>query len=266
MFVLSKLVGMLTEPITVFYLLMVLGCLLMYSRHRIKLGRKILTVSLGVVTIAAVVPFDRWFMVALENRFPPPAALPEHIDGIIVLGGGTNPSISAARHQVSINSAATRMTALVPLANRHPEARLIFTGGSGSVFEQEFKEAIYVKEFYEQIGFDTSRISFEDQSRNTHENAVFSKQLMGPKPGETWILITSAFHLARAIGCFRAAGWPVIAYPVDYLTSGRTSFGWADLHFNPGTGLSGLHTVIHEVLGLISYRLLGWTDTLLPSP
>lgn len=266
MFVLSKLVGLLSEPITVFYLVMVLVCLLSYSRRRMNLGRKILAASLGIIAILAVFPFERWFMVALENRFPLPDALPDHIDGIIVLGGGVNPSITAARHQVTINSAGTRMTILIPLANAHPESRLIFTGGSGSVLEQEFKEATYVEEFYRQIGFDPGRIVFEDQSRNTRENALLSKEIMGPKPGETWLLITSAFHMARAVGCFRAVGWPVIAYPTDYTTTGRPEFAWSDLRFSPGNGLSGLRTVSHEILGLISYRLLGWTDTLLPSP
>ncbi len=265
MFVLSKLVGVVTEPLTLFYLVMVFGFVLTLSRRRRGLGRRILAVTLGLVAIPAVLPLERWFMVALENRFPPPV-LPEHLDGIIVLGGGVNPGISAARGQVTLNSAGTRMTVMVPLAHSHPEARLIFTGGSGSVLEQQFKEATYVKDFYRQIGFDADQIVFEDQSRNTRENAMFSKELMAPKPGETWLLITSAFHMPRAVGCFRAVGWPVIAYPTDYTTTGRNGWEWSDLRFSPGTGLSGLRTIVHETVGLISYRLLGWTDALLPAP
>ena len=265
-FVLSKLVGVLAEPVTLFYLVMVLGFLLTLSRRRLVLGRRILAVTLGLVAIPAVLPLEHGFMVALENRFPPPASLPEHIDGIIVLGGGVNPGVSAARGQVTLNGAAVRMTALIPLANRHPEARLIFTGGSGAVLEQQFKEAPYVKQFYEEIGFPTDRIVFEDQSRNTRENALLSKEIMAPKPGETWLLITSACHMPRAVGCFRAVGWPVIAYPTDYTTTGRNRWDWSDLRFNPGGGLGGLRVMMHEALGLISYRMLGWTDALLPAP
>ena len=265
MFALSKLVGALTEPVTLFYLLMMLGCLLACSRRRAGLGRKILAVTLGLVAVPAVLPLDRWIMIALENRFPSPAALPEHIDGIIVLGGGIDPVISAARGQVTLNSAASRLTALIPLARRHPEARLIFTGGSGSVFDQQFKEATYTAEFYREIGFDGDRMVFEDQSRTTRENAVFSKAVMAPKPGETWVLITSAFHMPRAVGCFRAVGWPVIAYPTDYTTTGRFGWGWSDLRFNPAAALGGLRIIAHEALGLVAYRLLGWTDAVLPS-
>ncbi|MDO8606300.1 MAG: YdcF family protein [Phaeospirillum sp.] len=266
MFILSKVVGALTDPITVFYLLMALGCLLLHSSRRATLGRRILVVTLGLVAVPAVLPLERWLMVALENRFPLPVTLPEHIDGIIVLGGAANPVVSAARGQVALNSAATRLTALVPLANRHSEARLIFTGGSGSMLEQDLKEAKYIIDFYNQIGFDAGRVIFEDQSRNTRENALFSKDLMAPKPGETWVLITSALHMARAVGCFRAVGWPVIAYPTDYQTTGQSGWKLSDLRFSPGGGLAGLRTILHEALGLIGYRLQGWTDTLLPMP
>ncbi|TAN58535.1 MAG: YdcF family protein, partial [Magnetospirillum sp.] len=264
MFVLSKVVGALSEPVTLFTLLVALGWLLSYSRRRMVLGRRILAVSLGLVAIPAVLPLERWFLVVLENRFPSPEALPEKIDGIIVLGGAVNPVVSAARGQVTANGAVTRLTALVPLVHRYPEARVIFTGGSGAVLDQEFKEATYVKEFYRQIDFDADRVVFEDQSRNTRENALFSKDLMAPRAGENWLLVTSAFHMPRAIGCFRAIGWPVIAYPTDYQTTGRMDMAWSDLRFSPGSGLGGLSTMLHETLGLISYRLTGWTDTLLP--
>ncbi|RAU22616.1 YdcF family protein [Paramagnetospirillum kuznetsovii] len=266
MFILSKLVGVLTDPFTLFYLAVGMGGLLLLIRRARVWGRRLLVGSFAVVTALAVFPVEQPMVEAWENRFPPPRPLPDHVDGIIVLGGGLNPAISAARGQPSINSAAARMTALIPLAKRYPDARLIFTGGSGSVLEQEFKEASYVKEFYEQIGFDAGRVIFESQSRNTRENAVFSKEIAAPKPGETWLLITSAFHMARSVGCFRAVGWPVVAYPVDYRTTGRGEVAWSDLRFSIVAGLGGMQTLAHEAMGLIGYRLSGWTDELLPHP
>ncbi len=266
MFILSKLAGMLTEPVTLFFLAVSVGCALGYSRRHAALGRRIVALTLTAALVPAVVPIDRWTAVALENRFPIPPSLPDHIDGIIVLGGAVDPVLSAARGQVQLNNAATRLTAMIPLARSHPEARLIFTGGSGAMLAQEFKEATYAKEFYKEIGFDPDRIVFEQNSRNTRENATFSRDLAIPRPGETWVLITSAFHMARAVGCFRAIGWPVIAYPVDFHTTGREAPGWSDLRFSPATGLGGLAVTIHEGLGLLYYRLRGWTDTLVPSP
>jgi uncharacterized SAM-binding protein YcdF (DUF218 family) len=266
MFGLSKLVGALTDPLTLALLLLLSGWLLGRSRRFRRFGRRLSGSVLALLLLVAVFPIETTMLAALEDRFPPPRMLPERVDGIIVLGGGLNPVISAARGQVSLNSAAARLTELVPLARRYPEARLIFTGGSGSLLSQEIKEAVYAKEFYDKIGFDSSRIIFESQSRNTRENALLSKEVINPKPGETWLLITSAFHMPRAIGCFRAIGWPVLAYPVDYATIGGVGFGLADLRFSPAAGLGGLRVVLHEATGLLSYVLLGWTESILPAP
>jgi uncharacterized SAM-binding protein YcdF (DUF218 family) len=266
MFLLSKLLGFVTDPATIFWLLLLLGWLLCLMRRWLSLGRKILGLTLLTVSILAVVPVELWLMTWMEERFTAPDPLPERVDGIIVLGGAINPAMSAARGQVSIGSAVTRMTSLIPLAGRYPEARLIFSGGSGSAFDQEHREADYAKIFYREIGFDTSRITFERESRNTRENATLSKAAMNPKPGETWLLITSAGHMPRAVGCFRAVGWPVIPIPVDYHTSGLALPWWTDLRFSPGKGISGLAPLIHEGLGLVMYRLMGWTDELLPKP
>ena len=266
MFVLSKIVGALSEPVTLFVLVMAAGTTLSFSRRWAGWGRRILAVTLILSAIPSVLPLERWFIAGLENRFPVPSSMPDHVDGIIILGGAVEPVVSAARGQVALNSAVSRLTALIPLAQRYPDARVVFTGGSGSLLDQEFKEATYVKAFYQQINFDSGRIVFEDQSRNTRENAVFSKRLMAPKPGETWLLVTSAFHMPRAVGCFRAVDWPVTAYPVDYMTTGRTGWAWSDLRFSPARGLGGLTIIWHEMLGLVSYRILGWTTSVFPSP
>lgn len=266
MFLISKLVGYLTDPPTVFLALLVLGLLLSLSHRRRRLGQGVVCAVVTLILVLSVVPLDTWILTRLEERFPPPSPLPEHVNGIIVLGGAINPEVSAARGQVSIGAAATRLSSLVPLAVRHPEARLIYSGGAGNPFEQELKEADYASAFYKDIGFDIDRIVFERQSRNTRENATLGKEAMAPKPGETWLLITSAWHMPRAVGCFRAAGWPVIAYPTDYLTTGIEKPWWRDLRFSPARGFNGLNLVLHEVVGLISYRLMGWTNELYPGP
>jgi uncharacterized SAM-binding protein YcdF (DUF218 family) len=266
MFLLSKLLGFATDPATIFLLLIIAGWLLSLSRRWLRTGR--ITLSCTVLTVLAlsVVPVEQWAMTWMEDRFTAPDPLPDKVDGIIVLGGAISPSMSAARGQVIIGSAVTRMTALVPLAGRYPEARLIFSGGSGSAFDQEHREADYAEIFYKDIGFDTRRITFERNARNTRENATLSKEAMQPKPDEIWLLITSAGHMPRAVGCFRAVGWKVIPIPVDYHTSGLSRPWWTELRFNPAKGISGLGPLIHEGLGLLIYRLMGWTDALLPKP
>ncbi|EME70857.1 hypothetical protein H261_06484 [Paramagnetospirillum caucaseum] len=266
MFVLSKLLGYVTDPATVFLLLVIAGWLLTLSRRWLRAGRTVLGVTLLTVVVLSVVPVERWAMTRLEGRFSAPDPLPDRVDGIIVLGGAISPALSAARGQVAVGSAVTRMTALFPLARRYPEARLMFSGGSGNAFDQTLREADYAEIFYRDLGFDTGRIVFERDSRNTRENATRAKEIMQPKPGETWLLITSAGHMPRAVGCFRAVDWPVIPIPVDYNTTGRPGPWWSELRFSPQKGISGLGPLIHEGLGLVIYRLMGWTDALLPQP
>lgn len=266
MFLLSKLLGFVTDPPTIFLLLLLAGWLLSLSRRWLRLGRTILGITLTTILALAVVPVEQWVTTRLEDRFKAPDPLPDKVDGIIVLGGAINPALSEARGQVSTGGAVTRMTALVPLARRYPEARLVFSGGSGNAFDQKHREADYAEIFYRDIGFDADRIVFERDSRNTRENATLSKQAMNPQLGETWLLITSAGHMPRAVGCFRAVGWPVIPIPVDYRTTGLSQSWWTELRFSPYAGITGLGPLIHEGLGLGLYRLMGWTDALLPKP
>jgi uncharacterized SAM-binding protein YcdF (DUF218 family) len=152
------------------------------------------------------------------------------------------------------------MTTFAILAHRYPDARLLFTGGSGDPFDQSRNEAEFARALFAGLGL--RGVHYENLSRNTHENATYSKEMMRPKPGETWLLVTSAADLPRAVGSFRAAGWPVTAYPADYHTL-RSSSG-----FFPGVadGLADADWATHEWIGLFVYRLRGWTPALFPGP
>lgn len=260
MFVLSKLFGMLTSPLNLLVLCLVGLSVLSFTPWKRLQGRLLVLLTLGLLVVASI-PWASLIIRPLEDRFPVPA-LPRSVTGIVVLGGALDPVVSASRDQVAANSAVERVTTMISLGRRYPQARLIFSGGSGSLTAQEFKEAPVARRFMDELGFDTSRVVFEDQSRNTWENAVFSKQLIAPQPGETWVLVTSALHLPRSVGAFRAAGWSVIPYPVDYTTAGREG-GWS---FDPGSAFSGLNGGLHEWLGLAYYRWRGWSDSLFPGP
>ncbi len=113
------------------------------------------------------------------------------------------------------------------------------------------------------FGINPARIAFERAARNTRENALLAMALAQPQAGETWLLVTSASHMPRAMGSFGRAGWRVTAYPVDYLTAGpgRWRPGFSLMH-----GLSLLTLAEKEWIGLAAYRLLGWTDRLFPDP
>jgi len=261
-FVLSKIFTFLVQPERLAFAGLVVGIALLYTR-RWRLGRTILAVLLGASVVLGTVPVSDWLLRALEFRFPVPRPLPEHVDGIIMLGGEINPELTLQNDQPVLGRGAARLLAFANLARRYPSARLIFTGGSGRLFDPSATEAAAMRVAMRAIGMDPDRITFEDKSRNTHENAIFTKPLAAPQPGETWLLVTAAAHMPRAVGCFRAAGFPVIAYPVGFLSSDELD--WL-FYFRFEEGFRDLWAPLKEYAGLLAYRILGYTNQLFPAP
>lgn len=183
--------------------------------------RRLAALLLAVLAALVLLPLDEWLLLPLENRFPPPVRYPERVDGVVVLANGPKGRQLRARGEPSIDEPNERFTALVELATRFPRARLVFTGGSGRDDPEGASEAEAARVFYERLGFDTGRILFEDRARNTFENARNSLELVRPAAGEVWLLVTSARDMPRAFGVFRALGWEVRPWPVDYITEGR---------------------------------------------
>ncbi len=262
MFAVSKVFWLIADPGNLLLAALVLGAVLGWTRWR-RAGRRLVAAVAAVALAIAVLPVDDWLTMPLENRFPPPASLPAEITGIIVLGGSIQPTITHWRGQPSLNGHAERLTEFVALARRYPDAKLIFTGGSGSLGFPDLKETVGARELLARLGLPAERIIFEAESRNTHENAVYSRAIAAPRPDQRWILITSAFHMPRSVGCFRAVGWHVIPFPVDYMTTGRVSLVPS---VNLIGGLGGVQLALHEWIGMIAYRILGHTDAAFPGP
>ena len=237
---------------------------LVSRRPRVRnLGRGLLAFGLGAMAAIAVLPLGEWLLAPLEERFPRPAEPLGRVDGVVVLGGAIDLRVSVERGRPELGASADRLTAFVALARRYPQARLVFTGGSGALFDTGHSEANVAENLIAELGLDPARIAFERAARNTRENALLAMALAQPQAGETWLLVTSAFHMPRAMGSFRRAGWQVTAYPVDYLTAGPGA--WRP-GFNLMLGLSLLTVAEKEWIGLAAYRLLGWTDRLFPDP
>lgn len=256
---LSKILWRLVEPDLLILGIIVIGLALAASRRHARAGMRITVVGSLLLLLVAFAPIDQWLMAPLEERFPPPPELPAHVDGIVALGGAIDAERSVAHGMTSLNDDAERITAFVALARRYPSAKLVFTSGSALIWGNGPKEADAAVTIFAALGLDTSNILFEREARNTYENAIFSKRLAEPQPGETWLLVTSAWHMPRAVGCFRHAGWPVLAWPVAYKTGGGYNLDLA-------SHLLDLERAMHEWLGLAAYRLLGRTDALFPAP
>lgn len=268
LFVLSKLFWILLSPLSLLVLAFALGLFgLLAGRlfHRPwagRWGRRLLVAAAAVLVAVSLLPVDLWLLRPLEERFPQVTAPPPNVDGVVVLGGAVSPEDSAARAAPQLGEAAERIFSLIELARRYPEARVVFTGGTASLTAPELREADQVKALLADLGLQESRMVFERASRNTRENALYSHDLIGPGRTERWLLVTSAYHMPRALGTFRALGWPVVAYPVDY----RTSSGAAVFRFEPLERLQRLHDAGKEWIGLLYYRLRGWTEALFPAP
>jgi uncharacterized SAM-binding protein YcdF (DUF218 family) len=231
-----------------------LGVLLLPTRFG-RAGRRLLVASVALIAAVGVLPIGAALTLPLEARFPRCDAAGSAPTGIVVLGGVIDPFISKGRSVVALSGAAERITVAVELAQRYPDAKLVFTGAA---------EGPFARRIFENLGVARSRILVERNAYNTAENALFAKQLVAPKQGERWLLITSAMHMPRAIGAFRKADFPVEACPVDYQTAGP-----AELWTPPGSLLAGvgkLDLAVHEWLGLAVYWATGRTDTLFPGP
>ncbi|MEK7820270.1 MAG: YdcF family protein [Pseudomonadota bacterium] len=259
---LSKTVGIfLTNPGNLFFVVLVVGAVLLWTPAR-RLGRALVAAVIGFALIVMTVPMGRHGILLLENRFPA-APLPARVDGVVVLAGMVDQFVTRARGQLTLSGAVERLIVFADVARRYPDAKLVFSGGSGVLGRQDATEAGAVRDHAALLGLDPARVVFEDRSRNTHENAVFSHALAQPKPGETWVLITSAFHMPRAVGAFRRAGWTVVPYPVDYALEPDPPMSW-QMDFLGAMGT--LRSAVHEWTGLAAYRLTGKTDALFPAP
>ena len=252
-FLVSKLIGLGLQVetwLTIGLALSVLGGGL--GRRRLAIWSGSLT--LFVFVAIGIFPVGELLLKPLEAEFPSRAA-PAQINGIVVLGGVEDSRATEFWGQPQLNEAAERVTAAAALAIQYPEARLIFSGGSGrlrSIVAGRPELPSVAASIFTSLGISPERISWEDQSRNTAENARFSFEAVAPMPNETWVLVTSAFHMGRAKASFEAAGWPMILpYPVDY----RTGDFAAGIGWNLARNIQTLNILLKEWVGRLAYRL-----------
>ena len=227
-----------------------------------RLVKILLTTITGILIIIAFIPVGEWLLFPLESRFHTNPQLPDKVDGIIVLSGAEATELSHLWEQVELGSAAERNLMFLALAKKYPNAKLVFSGGTGSLLKQEYKAADVAEKLFAQQGFDSKRVVFERESRNTYENVIYSQKIIKPEKYKNWILITTSWHMPRSVGIFCKADWPVIPYPVDHQTNKGNLFR---IDFDLAGNLIMLKTAIKEWLGLIAYYFSGKTTAFLPS-
>jgi uncharacterized SAM-binding protein YcdF (DUF218 family) len=217
---------------------------------RRPLGRRLGLVTAGLVVLFGIVPTGAWLMQPLETRFA--ARNVADVTGVIVLAGAERVTLSELHSEPQLGSMGDRLTTFLLLAARHPHARLVHTGSA--------PESRVARSLILGAGVAPDRIRFEDQSRNTCDSASATRALVAPQPGERWLLVTSAVHMPRAVACFRAVDWDVIPHPTDFQR------GPNPLHWGLVDNLQDLDFAAHEWLGLVYYRLRGYTNEVFPAP
>jgi uncharacterized SAM-binding protein YcdF (DUF218 family) len=274
----AKIISFLILPSNAALVIGLVGLITSFTGRFQRLGRFLMGFSILAFAVMGLSPLGSIMIAPLEERFPPPAfamssdarqtdpVLPK-IAGIIVLGGAVDTHISTARHETALNDSAERMTAVAGLSRQFPDAKIIFTGGVGSLAGQiwgDISEADASRQLFKSFGIPDERMVFETRSRDTYENAEFTYSMLKPQAGERYLLVTSGYHMPRSMGLFRKAGFDVIAYPVNYRTAGpqdalRPFYSMAD-------GLRQCNLAAREWIGLLAYWFSGRIDDILPKP
>jgi uncharacterized SAM-binding protein YcdF (DUF218 family) len=261
--VISKALWTATQPSTFVLIVLMAGAALLFTRAW-RWGRALVVTAAALYLIGGILPLSTWLTLPLEERFGRPDLSGAEVAGIIVLGGAEDARVSTGRHTHAINEPGERITEAAAFALRFPRAKVVFTSNSARYGRTRTTGAEVANQIFRDLGIAADRLIPESASHNTWENALYTKALVDPKPGQRWLLVTSASHMPRAIAVFRKVGFPVEPWPVDYRTAGPGD-AWK-LFDAPTEGLKRLEMAVHEWVGLIAYRLMGRSDALLPAP
>lgn len=261
-FVLSKVFWFVAQPLNLAILLLILVFVALRRGRGRLAGILVSTTVLGLM-LAVWTSFGAVLLTPLEQRFPR-SSLPSTIDGIVVLGGGLEGQINLVRGGYELNAGGDRFVEAAVLARRYPQAKIVISGGTGTLILDGEADADTAVRVFTALGVDRGRLILENQSRNTYENAVLSKQLVKPEPGQTWLLVTSAFHMPRSMALFRRAEFDVVPWPADYRTAGDEGFSL--FRDNAADSLQNTTLGLREWVGLLAYWLSGRIDTPFPGP
>ena len=252
-FYLSKLLWMLFNPFNLIILLFFSS--LIFSFLRLKIISRIFYIfAIFLFFVTGFLPTGSYLNYLLEKKYHSFDMYSLNIDGILVLSGATDPKLSEEYNQVILNESAERLTQTVFLLNKYPNAKIVFSGGSSLIEFSDLNHSNIAKKFFENMNVNSTNIYYETKSRNTFENILLSKKIAKPDKNESWLIVTSAFHMHRALAIAKHLDWNFIPYPTDFRQSKK--FKWK-ISFNILSNLNDFEKSSHEWIGLISYYLLG---------
>ncbi|HSH69090.1 MAG TPA: YdcF family protein [Deferrisomatales bacterium] len=199
------------------------------------------------------VPVGARLLVApLETRFPvPPAAV--RADAAVVLAGTVDLARSTPE-RIELYDRPERIIEGAQLVLSGRARWLVISGGSGDPLRPEAREAEYLATLARRLGVPSGQILLQGDSRTTAEDAERTAAILRRRGIQSFFLVTSAFHLPRAVACFRKQGLEPIPYPVDFRVTPVTATLNPYVPTAGGLRLSIL--AVHEYLGLAGYWAL----------
>ncbi|KOF14481.1 membrane protein [Ensifer adhaerens] len=262
MFLLSKIFWLVAQPLSLAFFAALAG-LLMTAVGLRRTGAAFGLIGALVLFVSLFTTTGSYFLQMLEDRFPRPAEPPVTLSCVIVLGGAFENEVMASRGGIEFNQAADRFIETTMLAKRYPQARILISGGDGSFSGAYEGDAKASEAFFAAFGIGPERLIREEQSRTTFENARNTQALLAANGLSNCALVTSAFHMPRSVGLFRALGLEVTPWPTDYRTSGTVTPGFD--FTQPSLNAQLTTTAVREWIGLAAYYFSGRTDSLLPN-
>lgn len=252
MFFASKLLSSFSQPLTWAVVLLLLA--LWWLPRRPIAARWALLVAIGLTALVGWMPLPNALLRSLESQYPVPAGSLQPYVGLVVLGGDIDvPRGAHDSRRFVLSGGAQRMTIPVALSRQYPHLRLLFSGGQSDIIDRGISVADAAREFYTSMGVPPERVLYERAARTTYENAILSASVPGVDKTQPWLLVTSAWHMPRSMALFRAAGWNVTPYPVDFRSGSHTP--WTD--YSLARGALRWQLVLHEWVGLAAYAVAG---------
>ena len=257
-FYVAKFFWIILNPLNILIILNFF-CILCFFYNLKKIKIVLIFMLLFFFILSCILPTGKFLLYLLEKNYHEFSEISnlEKIDGILILGGSTNPLLSSQYNQIIFQDSVERLFESQRIIKKFPDAKVIYSGGSGRVFNNNYKETDDAKEFFIINDININRIIFEDSSRNTYENIIYSHNLAQTISNEKWLLITSAFHLKRSIYVAKKIGWKLTPYPTDFKVSKKFIFNFSIDFFS---NLSSFHLASHEWIGIYYYYFTNKLD------
>lgn len=251
-FYLSKILNFFLAPLnilTILILILIFIITFIKSKKLIKFFSILLFI---IVLLFGYIPLSNFLLNKVEDYIQPSKYPIQQLKGVVVLGGSFESGlISKERNQVLLNSSAERLTKALEIYNKNPRVLILFSGFSNEFKQEGWSESEIAKKFFLDQGIKIDNLILENQSRNTYENIIFSKDIIKKYPG-TWGLITSANHMPRSFFGFKKQGIILEPINVDYKTGNGRIF-W--INFDIEKGIRNWSIILHEITGLIYYKI-----------